>query len=70
MKEHKLTYNQELVLEFLKKREAAVTWWSPTELGSIVFGLTYNSSKASAICKALVKKGLVKRHPKGKYKVA
>ena len=61
----KLTDNQEAVYNYLNKYP---DWVRPTDIGYAVFGLYYNSSKASAICKSLVKKGLVKRNPWGHYK--
>ena len=61
----KLTVNQESVYNYLNEYH---DWFRPTDIGYDVFGLYYNSSKASSICKSLVKKGLIKRNHRGHYK--
>lgn len=44
-------------------------WTSPTEIGCALKGKRFHSAWASPKCKALVRRGLIKRNKKGWYKI-
>ena len=66
----KLTTNQSNVLIFLKSKCILGNYLfvSPIDIGYIAGGYWRDSSWASPICKALVKKGLIERSNIGHYR--